>query len=182
MDKRILDMDVPSLICFLEVTVDVTGGFVPCGPRNAYQTPSATWTWTDSRSRICKSARHKGLGSELRRYLLSKLLLGVGAELQKTHEHGGDVHVGLPDGKAAADQVDGGSADGAVRGQLGARRLQQQERQRLACRAERERTGTVRRSWGIGLALLCWTACRGEHAPVRCGQSQLDSNRTEISF
>lgn len=53
MDERILDMDVPSLIGFLEVTADVTGGFVPCGPRNAYQTP--TCTRTDSSSRICKA-------------------------------------------------------------------------------------------------------------------------------
>lgn len=107
------------------------------------------------------SARRKGLGSALRRYLLSELLLGVGAELQQTHEHGGDVHVGLPDGEAAADQVDGSPADGAVRGQLGARRLQQQERQRLACPAQRERTGTVRGSWGIASALLRWAARRG---------------------
>lgn len=55
MEKCILDMDVPSLICFLEVTADVTGGFVPCGPRNDHQTPSATCTRTDSSSRICKA-------------------------------------------------------------------------------------------------------------------------------
>lgn len=70
---------------------------------------------------------------EQRRDLLCQLLLRVSAELQKAHQHGRDVHVGLPDGEAAADEVDGGSADGAVCGQLGAGRLQQQERQRLAC-------------------------------------------------
>lgn len=75
------------------------------------------------------------------RYLLCKLFLRISAELQEAHQHGGDVHVGLPDGKATADEVDGGSADGAVRRQLGAGRLQQQKRQRLACHAERERTG-----------------------------------------
>lgn len=75
------------------------------------------------------------------RYLLRKLFLRVSAELQKAHQHGRDIHVGLPDGKATADEVDGGSADGAVCGQLGAGRLQQQKRQRLACRAERERMG-----------------------------------------
>lgn len=75
----------------------------------------------------------KRVVSEQRGYLLGKLFLGVGAELQQAHQHSGDVHVGLPDGEAAADEVDGGPADGAVRGQLGAGRLQQQERQRLAC-------------------------------------------------
>lgn len=62
---------------------------------------------------------------------LGQLLLGVGAQLQQSHEHRRHVHVRLPHGEAAADQVDGGAADGAVGGQLGAGRLQQQEGQRL---------------------------------------------------
>lgn len=66
-------------------------------------------------------------------YPLGQLPLGVGAELQQPHEHGRHVHVGFPDGEAAADEVDGGPADGAVRRQPRAGRLQQQERQRLAC-------------------------------------------------
>lgn len=72
---------------------------------------------------------HKGQGW---RYPLCELLLGVGAELQQPHEHGRHVHVGLPDGEAAADEVDGGPADGAVRREPRAGRLQQQEGQRLA--------------------------------------------------
>lgn len=94
------------------------------------------------------STSHPGAGSHpqpragLRvspRHLLGQLLLGVGAELQQPHEHGRHVHVGLPDGEAAADEVDGGPAHRAVRRQLGAGRLQQQERERLAWR-ERSRS------------------------------------------
>lgn len=60
---------------------------------------------------------------------LGQLLLGVGAELQQPHEHRRHVHVRLPYSKASANQIDGGAADGAVGGQLGAGGLQQQEGQ-----------------------------------------------------
>lgn len=78
------------------------------------------------------AGRHGGGG-----HSLGQLLLGVGAQLQQAHQHGRHVHVGLPHGEAAADQVDGGAADGAVGGQLRAGGLQEQERQRLAWEEER---------------------------------------------
>lgn len=64
---------------------------------------------------------------------LGQLLLGVGAELQQSHEYRRHVHVGLPHSEASANQIDGGAADGAVGGQLGAGGLQQQEGQCLTC-------------------------------------------------
>lgn len=65
---------------------------------------------------------------------LGQLLLGVGTELQQSHEHGRHFHVRLPHGEASANQIDGGAADGAVGRQLRAGGLQQQEGQRLTCK------------------------------------------------
>lgn len=67
---------------------------------------------------------------------LGQLLLCVGAQLQQTHEHRRHVHIWLPDGEASTNQIDGGAADGAVGGQLGAGGLQQQEGQGLTCKTE----------------------------------------------
>lgn len=72
---------------------------------------------------------------------LGQLLFGVSAQLQQSHEHCRHVHVRLPHGEASANQIDGGAADGAVGGQLGAGGLQQQEGQRLTCRRQ-ERAGS----------------------------------------
>ena len=65
---------------------------------------------------------------------LGQLLVGVSTELQEPHEHRRHVHIRLPHGEASANQIDGGAADGAVGGQLGAGGLQQQEGQRLTCK------------------------------------------------
>lgn len=56
----------------------------------------------------------------IRKHLLGKLLLSISAELQQAHQHRRDIHVGPPDSEATADEVNGSSADGAVRRQLGA--------------------------------------------------------------
>lgn len=68
---------------------------------------------------------------------LGQLLLGIGAELQQSHEHRRHIHVWLPDGEASTDQIDGCAADRAVGGKLGAGGLQQEEGQCLTCKRKR---------------------------------------------
>lgn len=62
-------------------------------------------------------------------YSLGQLFLCVCTQLQQAHEHRGHVHVRLPHGEAASNQVDGGAADGAVGGELWAGGLEEEERQ-----------------------------------------------------
>ncbi len=69
---------------------------------------------------------------------LGQLLLGVGAELQQTHENRRHVHIRLPHREAAADQIDGCAPDGAVGWQLGAGRLEEEERQGFTWETERQ--------------------------------------------
>lgn len=71
-------------------------------------------------------------------FSLWELFLSIGAELQQTHENGRHVHIRLPHRKPSANQIDRCAADGAVGGQFGTGRLQEEKRQCFTWETERE--------------------------------------------
>lgn len=142
---------------------------------------------TNQTRRQTDSNTHKTFRLYVRACVLSlwELFLSIGAELQQTHENGRHVHIRLPHRKPSANQIDRCAADGAVGGEFGTGRLQEEKRQCFTWERERECVINIHSADVLIRAVIrsvcrCFYWCQANVDPVKT--SNIKYKNTHILY